>query len=118
MYPYSRTPHIINFLVILTPYPPPNNQMSEFANPSLPRLRNHYNIFFCTNPGQSGYVGSCRTGIKSVVTRVIGFGRLLLTGFRSYPLFFFDIRLSNSPRSDWIHTVRTDQIRSYRIYLL
>ncbi len=38
--------YVIHFLAILTPYPPPNNQISEFANPSLPRLRNHYNIFF------------------------------------------------------------------------
>ncbi len=64
------------------------------------------------NPGQSGYLGSCRTAFKSVATRLIGFGRLLFTGFRCYPLFSFDICWSDSPSSDQIHTVGTDQIRS------
>ena len=41
------------------------------------------------SPGQSRYVGSCRTGFNSVVKWLIGFGRLLFVGFRSYPLVFF-----------------------------
>ena len=46
----------------------------------------------------------------------IGFGRLLFTRFRWYPLFSFDIHLSDSPSSDRIYTVGTDQIRSYNLF--
>ena len=66
---------------------------------------------FCDSPGQNGYIGSCRTGLKSVATRQIGFGRLLFAGFRCDSLCSFDIRWSDSWSSDQIHTFGTDQIR-------
>ena len=68
-------------------------------------------VSFTNYPGQKGYIGSCRTGIKSVATRKIGSDRLLFAGFRCDPLFSFDIRWSDSSSFDQIHTFGTDQIR-------
>ena len=73
----------------------------------------HFGVIF---PGRSGYIGSCRTGFKSVATRLIGFGRLLFAGFRCYPLFSFDIRWSDSSSSDQIHPFGTGQIRSQDLF--
>ncbi|CAF1464931.1 unnamed protein product [Adineta ricciae] len=68
----------------------------------------------CSNnsPGENDHIGSCRTGIKSFVSRTIGFDRLLLSGFRSNLIFFFDIRPSDTLSSDKIHTFRTGRILS------
>ena len=68
------------------------------------------------HPGQSGYIRSCRTGFKSVATRLIGFGRLLFVGFRCYPLFSFDIRWQDPPNSDKILTVGIGQILSQDLF--
>jgi hypothetical protein len=70
----------------------------------------------CVIPGQNGYIGSCRTGFKSVATSLIGSGRLLFVGFRCYPLYSFDIRWSDSPNSDKILTVGIGQIRSQDLF--
>jgi len=67
-------------------------------------------------PGQNGYIGSCRTGFKSVATWLIGSGRLLFVGFRCYPLYSFDIRWSDSRNSDKILTVGIGQIRSQDLF--
>lgn len=64
------------------------------------------------NPGRNGYIVSCRTAFKSVAIQMIGFGRLLVPGFRSNPLFLYDIRWSESPSSYRFHTVGTGQIQS------
>ena len=67
-------------------------------------------------PGQSGYIGSCRTGFKSIATQRIGLGRLLFVGFRCYPLFSFDIRWPDPPNSDKILTVGIGQILSQDLF--
>ena len=63
-------------------------------------------------PGQNGYIGCCRTGIKSFVLWTSGFDRLLLSGFRPNLIFFFDIRSPDTLGSDKIRIFGTGQILS------